>query len=57
MNILDEIFYIEVQKLSDIKLVGNKTLSFAQLLLGSKTILKGTVSESISGSPNKIICN
>jgi len=57
MNVLDELFYIEVQKLSDIKLVGYKTLSFAQLLLGSKTILKGTVSESISGSPNKIICN
>jgi len=50
-------FFIEVQKLSDIKLVGNKTLSFAQLLLGSKPILKRIVSESISGSSNKIICN
>jgi len=57
MNILDDIFYIEVQKSSDIKLAGNKTLSFAQLLLGSKPILKGTVSESISGSPSKIVRN
>jgi len=40
MNILDNIFYIEVQKLSDIKLAENKTLSFAQLLLGIKTNIK-----------------
>jgi len=57
MNVLDDIFYIEVQKLSDIKLIGNKTLSFAQLLLGSKPILKRTVSESISESPSKIVRN
>jgi len=50
-------FYIEVQKLSDIKLEGNKTLLFAQLLLGSKPILERTVSESILGSPSKIVCN
>jgi len=25
MNVLDDIFHIEVQKLSDIKLIGNKT--------------------------------
>jgi len=47
MNALDDIFHIEVQKLSDIKLIGNKMLSFAQLLLGSKLTLKRTVSESI----------
>jgi len=57
MNVLDDIFHIEVQKLSDIKLVGNKTLSFAQLLLGSKPILKRIVFESFSGSPSKIVCN
>jgi len=57
MNVLDDIFHIEVQKLSDIKLIGNKTLSFAQLLMGSKPILKRTVSESISESPSKIVRN
>jgi len=48
MNVLDEIFYIEVQKLSDIKLVGNKRLSFTQLLLESKPILKRTVFLKVS---------
>jgi len=57
MNVLDDIFHIEVQKLSDIKLVENKSLSFAQLLLGSKPILKRIIFESISGSLSKIVCN
>jgi len=57
MNVLDDIFHIEVQKLSDIKLLRNKTLSFAQLLLGSKPILKRTITDNISGSPSKIVRN
>ncbi|XP_071642147.1 uncharacterized protein [Temnothorax longispinosus] len=51
----NDIFYLDVQRTSDIKLIGNETLSFAQLLQGTKPIMKRSMSDDMSGPLNKIV--
>lgn len=36
----DDIFYLDVEKICDIKLIGDQMLSLAQLLQGTKPIIK-----------------
>ncbi|XP_071642074.1 uncharacterized protein [Temnothorax longispinosus] len=48
----NDIFYLDVQKTSDIKLIGNETLSFAQLLQGTKPIMKRSMFDDMLGPLN-----
>jgi len=53
--VTDDIFYLDVENVSNIKIIENEKLTFQQLLLGTKPILRKTSCEDNLGlPPNKI---
>jgi len=53
--VTDDIFYLDVENISNIKIIGNEKLPFQQLLMGTKPILRKTSCEDNLGlPPNKI---
>ncbi|XP_029177661.1 uncharacterized protein LOC114945571 [Nylanderia fulva] len=55
VKIMNDIFYLEIDHSTDIKQIGEEKLSFQQLLLGTRPIVKKTSNEDLGLPPRKMI--
>ncbi|XP_029157784.1 uncharacterized protein LOC114930190 [Nylanderia fulva] len=57
VKIMNDVFYLEIDHSTDIKQIGEEKLSFQQLLLGTRPIVKKTSNEDLGLPPRKMIRN
>ncbi|XP_029167920.1 uncharacterized protein LOC114943513 [Nylanderia fulva] len=55
VKIMNDVFYLEIDHSTDIKQIGEEKLSFQQLLLGTRPIVKKTSNEDLGLPPRKMI--